>query len=234
MGRPWISSCSFAKATSEPENEIAPISAERMIETLMSPCNRPEAGARLWNSASEISAAAPPPTPLHSATICAIAVIFTRRLLPLPEHLEHPVGDHEAADHVGRGEHDRNQPDHGCQRVLVAEPRDEHGADDHDPVNRVGAGHQRRVQQRRHFRDHLESEENRKDENRDLEREQQAMTHAASASSRLASWGKPCFPHVPRSSRYAPAAPRRSAQPLKMRKALTLQPLFLASRMRTM
>ena len=33
--------------------------------------------ARPWNSTSEISATAPPPTPLNSATICGIAVIFT-------------------------------------------------------------------------------------------------------------------------------------------------------------
>ena len=41
--------------------------------------SRPGSGARLWNSASAISATAPPPTPLNSATICGIAVIFTRR-----------------------------------------------------------------------------------------------------------------------------------------------------------
>ena len=46
--------------------------------------SRPGAGARLWNSASAISAAAPPPTPLNSATICGIAVIFTRRAPTAP------------------------------------------------------------------------------------------------------------------------------------------------------
>ncbi len=39
----------------------------------------------LWNSASETSAAAPPPTPLNSATICGIAVIFTRRAATAPK-----------------------------------------------------------------------------------------------------------------------------------------------------
>jgi hypothetical protein len=63
---------------------MLPISAERMIETLMSPWSRPGSGARLWNSASEIRAAAPPPTPLNSATICGIAVIFTRRAATAP------------------------------------------------------------------------------------------------------------------------------------------------------
>ena len=46
--------------------------------------SRPEAGARLWNSASAIKATAPPPTPLKSATICGIAVIFTRRAPATP------------------------------------------------------------------------------------------------------------------------------------------------------
>ena len=45
---------------------------------------RPGAGASLWNSASATSAAAPPPTPLNSATICGIAVIFTRRAATAP------------------------------------------------------------------------------------------------------------------------------------------------------
>ncbi len=44
----------------------------------------PDAGARLWNSASAIRATAPPPTPLKSATICGIAVIFTRRAPTAP------------------------------------------------------------------------------------------------------------------------------------------------------
>src|SRR5438128_1056481 len=58
-----------------------------MIETDTSPCSRPGSGARLWNSASETSAAAPPPTPLNSATICGIAVIFTRRAPTAPDAL---------------------------------------------------------------------------------------------------------------------------------------------------
>ena len=42
------------------------------------------AGASRWNSAAAIRAAAPPPTPLNSATICGIAVIFTRRAEATP------------------------------------------------------------------------------------------------------------------------------------------------------
>ena len=37
-----------------------------------------------WNSAAAIRAAAPPPTPLNSATICGIAVIFTMRAEATP------------------------------------------------------------------------------------------------------------------------------------------------------
>ena len=36
------------------------------------------------NSTREMSATAPPPTPLNSATICGIAVIFTLRALGIP------------------------------------------------------------------------------------------------------------------------------------------------------
>ena len=51
-----MSSCSFANATSEPENEMLPISAESRIATDSSASSSPGSGARLWNSASAISA----------------------------------------------------------------------------------------------------------------------------------------------------------------------------------
>ncbi len=47
---------------------------------------------------------------------------------------------------------DRREP-------AAAGTRDEDRADDHDAVDRVGARHQRRVQHRRHLRDHLEADE---------------------------------------------------------------------------
>ena len=169
---------------------MLPISAESRIVIDSSAARSPGSGARLWNSASAISETAPPPTPLNSATICGIAVIFTERApttpitapiaiaerdpavvaepvlgerdrdrerhpggaeqVPLPralrrgeeaeredeghdrdqveqvgrrlahsrlpgrallEHLEHPVGDDEAADDVRRPEHDRAEAD---------------------------------------------------------------------------------------------------------------------------
>ncbi len=81
----------------------------------------------------------------------------------LLEHLEHPVGDHVAADHVHRGE------GHGDQRQeLAGEIRrldgDEHRADEDDPVDRVGARHQGRVQGRRHLADDGEADQDRQDE----------------------------------------------------------------------
>ena len=76
IGRPLTSSCSFANATSEPANEIEPMSAESATESASSQTSTPSSS---WNSASAMSAAAPPPTPLNRATICGIAVIFTFR-----------------------------------------------------------------------------------------------------------------------------------------------------------
>ena len=46
IGRPPISSCSFANATIEPENEIAPISAESTIASEMSTFERARLGQR--------------------------------------------------------------------------------------------------------------------------------------------------------------------------------------------
>ena len=44
----------------------------------------PGSGSRSWYSDSATSATAPPPTPLNSATICGIAVIFTARAETTP------------------------------------------------------------------------------------------------------------------------------------------------------
>ncbi len=85
IGRPLISSCSFAKAMSEPVNEIAPMSPESTIAMRMSSVGLPGWGRRRCSSASAISVAAPPPTPLNSATICGIAVIFTLRAAKAPK-----------------------------------------------------------------------------------------------------------------------------------------------------
>ncbi len=79
IGRPGSSSWSLPNATSEPANEIEPTIAENMIETaILASSDSTPASAATWYSEAAISAAAPPPTPLNSATICGIAVIFTR------------------------------------------------------------------------------------------------------------------------------------------------------------
>jgi len=85
MGRPLISSCSFPNATIEPANEIEPIRPESTIPRLMSTFGAPGSGRILCSSASAINAAAPPPTPLNSATICGIAVILTLRAATAPK-----------------------------------------------------------------------------------------------------------------------------------------------------
>ncbi len=85
IGRPLISSWSFANAIIEPANEIEPISPESAIAAAMSIFGRPGSGRMRCSSASAISAAAPPPTPLNSATICGIAVIFTLRAATAPK-----------------------------------------------------------------------------------------------------------------------------------------------------
>ncbi len=84
IGRPPISSRSFANAIIEPANETLPISPDRTTETDSLALMSPGAGIELWKSASAISAAAPPPTPLNSATISGIAVIFTARAAYAP------------------------------------------------------------------------------------------------------------------------------------------------------
>ena len=45
------------------------------------------------------------------------------------EHLQHPVGDDEAADHVDRGEHDRDQPERRAPSVVVGAAGDDDRAD---------------------------------------------------------------------------------------------------------
>src|SRR6266542_2440033 len=62
-GRPVISSCSFTNVSADPLNDTEPTTSVNSAAT---------------------SAAAPPPTPLNSATSCGIAVIGTRRAAGTP------------------------------------------------------------------------------------------------------------------------------------------------------
>ena len=64
IGRPEISSWSFAKAMFEPQNETEPTTSENRIGIRTSSGISPPSSSRWRNSAHEISAAAPPPTPL--------------------------------------------------------------------------------------------------------------------------------------------------------------------------
>src|SRR5690349_4788981 len=68
------------------------------------------------------------------------------------EHLEHPVGDHVAADDVHRRERDRDEAEDLADRIVRLDG-DEHRADEDDPVDRVRPRHQRRVEGRRDLAD---------------------------------------------------------------------------------
>ena len=83
--RPLSVSWSLRKAMIEPQKEIEPmIAANRIgISTSSSGFTPPPSSASRY-STTEISATAPPPTPLNSATICGIAVICTERAAGTP------------------------------------------------------------------------------------------------------------------------------------------------------
>ena len=64
IGRPGISSWSLPKAMFEPQKETEPITIENRTGTRTSSGISPPSANWWRNSAQEISAAAPPPTPL--------------------------------------------------------------------------------------------------------------------------------------------------------------------------
>ena len=74
------------------------------------------------------------------------------------EHLEHAVGDEEAADDVAGGGDDGDGAENRGEIGLVFTGQDD-GADDGDGVEGVGQRHQRRVKQRRDAADDFESDE---------------------------------------------------------------------------
>ena len=87
-------------------------------------------------------------------------------LRPALEHVEHPVGHEEAADHVHRPEDDRDEREDLLER-RVGGAGDDHRADEDDPVDRVRPRHERRVQERRHAADQLEAEQRGEREDRE-------------------------------------------------------------------
>ena len=69
----------------EPQKEIEPMIAARRIGISASSSGlTPVSSSASRYSTTLISATAPPPTPLNSATICGIAVIFTLRAAGTP------------------------------------------------------------------------------------------------------------------------------------------------------
>ena len=80
-----MTSCSLPNAMLEPQNEIEPtIAAKRIGISCSSSGFPPVCSSASRYSTNEIRATAPPPTPLNSATICGIAVIFTLRAAGTP------------------------------------------------------------------------------------------------------------------------------------------------------
>ena len=78
-GLPVISSCSLPNATIDPAKLTDPTIAENSVDVTASLASDRLEEVAMWYSLNAISAAAPPPTPLNSATICGIAVILTAR-----------------------------------------------------------------------------------------------------------------------------------------------------------
>src|SRR5258708_7165886 len=123
----------------------------------------------------------------------------SRLLLRLPalEHLQHPVGDHETADHVGGGEGHRNEAQDDVDWRVRARGDDD-GAHEDDPVDRGGPGHQRRGQDGRHLGDDLDADENRQHEEGQLV--EQLVAHFAGSRSCLArslTISPPCVTQLP-------------------------------------
>ncbi len=76
--------CNLAQAMRLPEKEIDPMSVAASIESAGPIATECPGEASLKNSTVATSAAAPPPTPLKSATICGISVILTFRAPKAP------------------------------------------------------------------------------------------------------------------------------------------------------
>ncbi len=83
IGRPGMISWSLPKAMFEPQKETEPTIAANSEKTVMYVATPVKPSVRR-NSDHEIRNTAPPPTPLNSATICGIAVIFTWRAAGTP------------------------------------------------------------------------------------------------------------------------------------------------------
>ncbi len=169
IGRPEISSCSFANAIDRARERDR---ADQRGEDGRDDRLRGEVTApTTWNSASATSAAAPPPTPLNRATICGIAVIFTVRApttpttapIAPPTTIRQPVRDPvERERRRDRDDHPDAADPVPLPRVLRRreEAQREDEADDRDEVEepddvRVG-DHRFALPSRRAPLEHLE------------------------------------------------------------------------------
>src|ERR1700674_362867 len=113
------------------------------------------------------------------------------------EHLQHPVGNDETADHVGGGESHSEQPQDDIDR-RARPRRDDDRSHQDDPVDRVGSRHQGRVENRRHLRDDLDPDEDRQHEEGQLV--DQLVAHFAGSRSCLArslTISPPCVTQLP-------------------------------------
>ena len=87
------------------------IAANRIGISFSSSGLPPRSSSSSRNSTNAISATAPPPTPLNSATICGIAVIFTLRAAGTPTAV--PIGHADGDQPVVADEVVEQRRDHG-------------------------------------------------------------------------------------------------------------------------
>ena len=87
--KPW----SLPSAMNRPNSDTAPITTPSTVARVKSNVTAPPSAILSMNSEADVSAAAPPPMPLNSATICGIAVGWTERARyqPMPPPMTPPM-----------------------------------------------------------------------------------------------------------------------------------------------
>ena len=105
-----MSSCSFANASMLPENDTQPTTNAK---TMGMPFSTGTPKGRSWRySASDMTAAAAPPTPLKMATICGMAVIGTLRAVGTATSAPSPIADADDPVVAGRLDEEGEQYGH--------------------------------------------------------------------------------------------------------------------------
>ena len=124
---------------------MLPMIAESAIAVLMSAWSPPGSGASRWNSASEISAAAPPPTPLGSGRTETMRLIFGADQAERAAH-DHAEDDLPVAvDALLQERHDdRDEHPGGADLIAAArggrvrqEPQRQDERHDRDQIEKV-------------------------------------------------------------------------------------------------